>query len=260
MTAAIGRDAAKNRRYWDEGSDAYQARHGAGLERAPMAWGTFRVPEHEVRALGEVRDRDVLELGCGAAQWSIALAHAGAHPVGLDNSCRQLAHARAAMRRAGVDFPLVHASAERVPLPDRAFDTIFADHGAMSFADPERTVPECARLLRPGGRLAFCMSTPFRDVCWSPRSERTVRTLQDPYFGLRRWEDEGHVEFQLPYGEWIRLFRRHGFAVEDLIELRPPEGAGTTYTDYVSLGWARRWPAEHIWVVRRERPAAPPGR
>lgn len=249
----MGRDAAKNRRYWDEGSDAYQDLHGDALARAPMAWGTYRIPEAEVRALGHVRGRDVLEYGCGAAQWSIALALAGARPVGLDNSKRQLAHARRGMAAAGVEFPLVHAPAERVPLPDRSFHLVFCDHGAMSFADPERTVPECARLLRPRGRLVFCMSTPFRDVCWSEGSERVVRTLQDSYFDLRRYEDEGHVEFQLPYGAWIRLFRRHGFAVEDLIELRPPEGARTTYGDYVSLSWARRWPSEHIWVVRRGR-------
>lgn len=61
--------------------------------------------------------------------------------------------------------------------------------------------------------------------------------------------DEG-VNFQLPYGEWIRLFGAHGFMVEDLVELRPPPAAKTTY-DLVTLEWARRWPAEHIWKVRK---------
>src|SRR4026207_1327054 len=30
-------------------------------------------------------------------------------------------------------------------------------------------------------------------------------------------------------GAWIRLFREHGLVVEDLIEVRPPEGADSTY-------------------------------
>src|SRR6202011_4439836 len=110
--------------------------------------------------LGEVRGKDVLELGCGAAQWSIALALLGARCVGLDNSERQLAHARRLMSEAGVTFPLVHASAEDVPLPAASFDVVFCDHGAMSFADPERTVPEAARLLRPGGLFAFNAESP----------------------------------------------------------------------------------------------------
>jgi hypothetical protein len=71
---------------------------------------------------------------------------------------------------------------------------------------------------------------------------------------MRSEEDEQTIQFQLPYGEWIRLFRDHGLEVERLIHLRPPDGATTTYTDYVSLRWARDWPAEDLWVVTK--PAA----
>ena len=53
------------------------------------------------------------------------------------------------------------------------------------------------------------------------------------------------------YGDWIRLFRANGFVVEDLIELRPPEDADTTYVDYAPLEWARAFPGEHIWKVRK---------
>ena len=59
-----------------------------------MAWGVWQIPEAELHVLGDVDGRDILELGCGAAQWSIALAQAGARPVGLDLSDRQLEHAR----------------------------------------------------------------------------------------------------------------------------------------------------------------------
>ena len=38
-----------------------------------------------------------------------------------------------------------------VPLPDETFDVVFCDHGALTFADPYKVVPECARLLRPMG-------------------------------------------------------------------------------------------------------------
>ena len=121
--------------------------------------------------LGDVKGRDILEFGCGAAQWSIALAKAGARPVGLDLSEKQLEHARRLMVEAGVDFPLVHASAEAVPLPDESFDIVFCDYGAMTFADPYATVPEAARLLRPGGLLAFCGATPLVEMCYPEDSD-----------------------------------------------------------------------------------------
>ncbi|HVN40905.1 MAG TPA: hypothetical protein VMW19_22300 [Myxococcota bacterium] len=34
-------------------------------------------------------------------------------------------------------------------------------------------------------------------------------------------------------------------------ELRPPDGAATTYADYAPREWARSWPAEHIWKTRK---------
>jgi SAM-dependent methyltransferase len=133
---------AHNRAMWDAYSNEYQAKHGAQLAASGgLAWGTSQIPEAEFRVLGDVSGKDILELGCGAAQWSIALSQAGARPVGLDLSERQLEHARRLMAEAGIDFPLIHGSAEAVPLPDATFDIVFCDHGAMPFADPYRTVP-----------------------------------------------------------------------------------------------------------------------
>ena len=144
-------------------------------------------------------------------------------PARLGWTCRerQLEHARRLMAEAGVDFPLVHASAEAVPLPAASFDVVFCDHGAMSFADPYRTVPEVARLLRPGGLFAFNHHSPIETICWPLDAEEVGERLALDYFGMHVIDDGEEVSFQLPYGEWIRLFRANGFVIEDLIEPRP---------------------------------------
>jgi SAM-dependent methyltransferase len=250
--AELREHEARNRAAWDADADDYQARHGAQLdEHHGLAWGVTQIPEAELGILGDVTDKDILEIGCGAAQWSIALAGLGARPVGLDLSERQLEHARRAMGAAGVDFPLLHASAEAVPLPDASFDIVFCDHGAMTFADPYRTVPEAARLLRAGGLLAFNQGSAFADVHWPADADAPGDRLVIDYFGLYRIELDDEVVFQLPYGEWIRLFRANGFEVEDLIEPRPPIGATSSYRDAATLAWSRRWPAESIWRLRK---------
>jgi len=245
--------AAHNRQAWDEQSVKYQATHGPQLAASGgTAWGVWQLPESELQVLGDVREQDVLELGCGAAQWSIALQAMGARVTGLDNSSVQLEHARALMAQAGVAFPLVHSSAEATPFADASFDVIFCDHGAMAFADPHRTVPEAARLLRPGGLLAFSMNTPILDLVWPLDADHPRERLMLDYWDLHVFEASGEpVEFQLPYGAWIALFRQCGFVVEDLIELRPPAGATSSYRNEHDLAWARRWPMEHIWRVRR---------
>jgi len=241
-----------NRDSWNADSDEYQAHSGPQLAASGgMAWGVWQVPEAELQVLGDIADRDILEFGCGAAQWSIALAKRGARPVALDLSDRQLEHAARLMAEAGVDFPLVHASAEAVPLPDASFDIVFCDHGAMSFADPYLTVPEVARLLRPGGLFAFCHSTPIVEITWPDGAERAGDRLVHDYFGLHRMESPDEISFQLPYGEWIRLFRAHGFEILDLIEPRPEPDATSSYRDDIEREWSRRWPAESIWRVRK---------
>jgi SAM-dependent methyltransferase len=125
----------------------------------------------------------------------------------------------------------------------------------MSFADPFRAVPEVARVVRSGGLFVFCMVTPLLWIANAPDLERVTRELHRPYFGLRSQDIEEHdwrtTEFQLTYGDWIRVFRANGFAVEDLIELRPPEGATSTYVEADELPWARDYPMDHIWKVRK---------
>ncbi len=243
---------ARNRAAWNADADAYQQRHGKQLaESSGLAWGIAQISEAALQVLGDVAGKDILELGCGAAQWSIALARRDARPVGLDLSERQLQHARRLMAEAQVDFPLVHGSAEAVPLPDAAFDIVFCDHGAMTFADPYRTVPEAARLLRPGGLFAFSHHTPIETICWPLDADRVGDRLVIDYFGMHVFHDGDTDYFQLPYGEWIRLFRENGFDVEDLIELRPPADATSSYRDADEIAWARRWPAEQIWRLRK---------
>lgn len=249
----LSEHARQNREFWDRIAQDYQATHKDFIGRAEPRWGVWQVPEADLQILGDVEGKDVLEFGCGAAQWSILLAQRGARPVGLDNSERQLDHARELMASAGVQFPLVHGTAEHVPLPDASFDIVFCDYGAMTFTDPRLSVPEAARLLRAGGLFAFSHLTPIWDLCWTVADEKVESHFVRDYFNMHRIDDsDGSITFQLPYGEWVRLFRRNGFRIEDLVETQPSETATSTYRDTADHAWARRWPAEMIWKLRKE--------
>lgn len=243
--------AALNRAAWDRWSDGYQAKHGPLLSgRNAEAWGLWRIPESQLAVLGDVAGKDVLELGCGAAHWSAALADRGASVTGIDPSPAQLSHANSAYGdRAGVT--LVEAGAEALPFPDASFDIVFSDYGGMSWADPERCVPEAGRVLRTGGLLAFCTTSPFFLLFVDGESGELQHTLQRPYFGMRTRSVRGEaIDFQVPFGEWVRLFGVAGLVLEDLIEVTPPDDAVTTFADR-PLEWSQRWPVENIWRARR---------
>ncbi len=173
----------------------------------------------------------------------------------MDNSAAQLATARALQERFGLQFPLLHASAEQAPFADAAFDLAISEYGASIWCDPYAWIPEAARLLRPGGQLIFLVNAvqlmlSLPDTDGEPATQRLLR----PYFGMHRfqWPDDESVEFHLGHGDMIRLLRRCGFDVEDLIEIRPPPGATATHP-LATLEWARQWPSEEVWKARKPR-------
>ena len=193
------------------------------------AWGIWNVAEAQAGVLpAELAGRDSIELGCGTGYVSAWLARRGARPVGLDNSAAQLATARQLQDRFGLRYPLIHASAEQVPMADGSFDLAISEYGASIWCDPYAWIPEAARLLRPGGQLIFLVNSVLLmltvpDTDDQPATERLLR----PYFGMHRfeWPGDESVEFHLGHGEMIRLLRGCGLEVEDLLELRPEPDA-----------------------------------
>jgi SAM-dependent methyltransferase len=244
----------RNRLAWDRLAAEYEDSGRRGWADEAPTWGIWQIREADLRLLPDVAGRDVIELGCGTAYWSAWLARRGARVVGIDNSERQLETARALQREHGLDFPLIHGNAEAVPLPDASFDLALSEYGASIWCDPYRWVPEAARLLRPGGDLVFLKCGTLRRLTTPDDGERADDRLVRSCFGLHRieWSDDGSVEFDLPHGEWIRLFRESGFTVERLVELRPPEGASPGRYTFVTNEWARRWPSEEIWAVKKQ--------
>jgi SAM-dependent methyltransferase len=246
-------DVARNVELWTKANAAYTGRVAReAWAQSEMTWGLWRVPETDLNVLGDVKGLDVVELGCGTAYFSAWLARRGARPVGVDPTPAQLETARAMQREYGLDFPLHEAAAESVPLPDASFDLVLSEYGASIWADPDRWVSEAARVLRRGGRLVFLCNSTLVILC-APDEGPAREHLLRPQFGMRRFEwPQGGVEYHRAHGEWIDLLRSNGLEVERLVEIEAPPNAEThPVYDFVTADWARRWPAEEIWVARK---------
>lgn len=245
---------SRNRDLWTQTNREFtDAQADRSWRDDDITWGVFGHPEGELHVLGDVASLDVVELGCGTAYFSAWLARRGARPVGVDPTPAQLDTARRLQGETGVEFPLVEASAEDVPLPDESFDLALSEYGASIWADPARWLPEAYRLLRPGGRLVFLRGTTLLVLCALEDEDATATTLQRPQRGLYRLEwPDGGVEFHLPTGELYRLLRESGFEVENYLELYAPDDAEThPHYSFVTADWARQWPAEELWVARK---------
>jgi SAM-dependent methyltransferase len=247
-------DLARNVELWTRTNAAYAAEQArTAWAQEEVAWGICGVPEADLRVLGDVAGLDVVELGCGTAYVSAWLARRGARPVGVDPTPAQLETARALQAEFGLEFPLYESPAEEVPLPDGSFDLAVSEYGASIWADPDRWIPEAARLLRDGGRLVFLRNSTLVILCVRNEGDARERLVR-PQFGMRRFEwPQGGVEHHLAHGDWIRLLRSNGFEILDLVEIRAPAAPATRHPvyDFVTSEWARKWPAEEIWVARK---------
>ena len=219
-----------NRADWDAYADEYQATHGAFLTDVGFVWCPEGVEEAGAGLLGDVAGRDVLEVGCGAAQCARWLVTQGARPVGLDLSFRQLQHARRLDEDTTLAVPTVCASATALPFADDSFDIAFSAFGALQFVlDASLAVREVARVLRPGGTFAFSVTHPLR---WSmpddPGSEGLVVTSS--YFDRTPYVEEDaagqvtYVEHHRTLGDWVSILSGAGFALTRLDEPEWPAG------------------------------------
>ena len=181
-------DLAVNRALWTVvNAEFTDTRAHDAWAATDFVWGLFEVPERELCVLGECPDLDVIELGCGTAYVSAWLARLGARPVGVDLTPAQLDTARRCQEHFGLPFPLIEANAEDVPLPDGSFDLAVSEYGASVWCDPERWIPEAARLLKPGGRLVFLTNSVQVTVCVPEDGGHAEDRLLRPQKGMSEW-------------------------------------------------------------------------
>jgi len=244
--------AVRNRARWTRTNEEYAHDHGLRAWQADeISWGLWGIPEAELNVLPDVAGKDVIELGCGTAYFSAWLAQRGARPVGVDVTPAQLETARRLQAETGIEFPLLEANAEEVPLPDASFDVAISEYGASIWCDPFKWIPEAARLLRPGGELVFLRNSTLSMLCAA--LDGWHETLQRPQRDLIRidWEDDGTSEFHPPLGELFRILRESGFDVLDVKELYAPLDAEKAEYYLSDAEWAKRWPWEEIWRARK---------
>ncbi|HEX8972144.1 class I SAM-dependent methyltransferase [Oryzihumus sp.] len=296
----VGRRAADqeetvraNRSWWDGEAVGYYAEHGAFLGDTDFVWGPEGAREEELHLLGDVRGKRVLEIGAGAAQCSRYLAGLGAQVVASDLSGGMLRQGRAidapsspapgttapgttapgttgtmapgtaTARTTAVrtPVPLVQCDAAALPFGDAAFDTVFTAYGVVPFvADSALVMQECARVLRPGGRLVFSTTHPIR---WAfaddPGPEGLVARL--PYFDRTPYVEADasgratYVEHHRTLGDRVRELTAAGLRLVDLVEPEWPETNGQEWGGWSPLRGAII-PGTAIFVAEKPARAA----
>lgn len=226
---------------WDRFSGEYQ--RSAGLGTGSAHYGPDIADESELRLLGDVRGKRVLELGCGAAQCSIAFAKAGATAVGVDFSGEQLAHARRLCDAEEVKVELRQGDmADLAFLRADSIDMAFSSYAFQYVEDLNRVFRQVHRVLKPGGPLVFSLPHPawFLVDDGAPAPVTVTRSYFDHRPFLYDW---GGVEFTAYHHSFADLYMglvRASYRVDLVLEPEPIPGA--------PRGWA--WCGAMEWVPR----------
>ena len=253
-----------NQKGWDGMSGSYQAETRISVD--DVHYGPISPGEKELRLLGDVRGRRVLELACGAAQNAIALAKWGARVTAIDISPRQLQHARRLVSREGVDVALLRGDMESLGFGDGAFDIVLSSFGWEFAPDLAACFAECHRVLRAGGRLVVCTVHPLAAFEWDEDSlELRVFNYHRP--PVEVWPSSGPVgrrgmTFFHTVEEMFGLLTSSGFQINNILEPFPyplpemsePELRAMPYTGQF---WERQYerfsrvPFTIIYVARK---------
>ncbi len=213
---------------WNIISQFYQAKTTISLE--DVHYGPISPGESELKLLGNVKGKTILEIGCGGGQNSIVLAKWGAKPVGVDLSEEQIKHARKLAKKERVSISFHVGNMEDLSaFKDQTYDIVLSSF-ALDYVDNlPKTFQETHRVLKKSGLFVFAVVHPIaqrgRVVRYGKRRMWAITNYYDRRKRPWKWHTEkqtanfntGHRTLQ----DYFDLLVKTGFQVERILEPEP---------------------------------------
>jgi len=196
----------------------------ADLPLDVVAYGPDIPTEAELRLLGRLEGKRVLELGCGGGPVSVAMAKQGAKVIAVDSSAEQIGHARRLCEREEISVELHQGD-----LADLAFvradtiDLVVSVYALGMVGDLDRVFRQVHRVLRREAPLIFSLPHPAFTMI-DPGGLDLLK-LSRSYFDRqpRPWttDDASGNEYVRNVGELLTSLLRANFRIDTVLEPAP---------------------------------------
>lgn len=204
------------REWWNVWSDHFQS---VGDADVGIAWGPGAPVGDDLGLLGDLDGKRAVELGCGGAQFGLAVAERGATVTGVDVSEAQLAHARSLVAERDREVALVQASVTDLPLTDATYDLAVSAWAFQWVEDLRACFEEAHRVLVDGGRFVFSVDHPYYKIV-----DHETHEFETSYFDespRREYSEDLDAEMVIHrrrVAEVVDRLTAAGFTVEALRE------------------------------------------
>lgn len=143
--------------------------------------------------LGNIQNKKILELGCGAGEASVYFAKRGADVTATDISNGMLDVVQKLAKMHGTNLTTKKSLSDKIDFSDETFDIVYAAN-LLHHVDIEKTLIEAKRVLKQGGTF----------VCWEPIAHNPLINIYRKMATEVRTEDEHPLKMSD-----LKLFRKH---------------------------------------------------
>lgn len=190
-----------------------------------VVYGPDIANEADLRLLGRLDGKRVLELGCGGGPAAVAMARQGAKVIAVDSSTDEISRARRLSEREEVTVEWHQGD-----LADLAFvradtvDVVLSVYALGTVGDLDRVFRQVHRVLRPDGPFIISLPHP----AWRATDTGATPTWRHPYWDRapRPWTDGGETgaDHPLTIADLFGSLTRANFRVDTVLEPEPAEG------------------------------------
>lgn len=207
----------ETKKWWEETANDYQ-------EACKIPIGIHYGPgspfEKELKLLGDLKNKKILEIGCGGAQCGIAMAKKGAKVTGIDISKEQLKFAEKLAEKNKVKIDLYQGDVKKLKqIKSNRQDLVFSAWALQYVDDLESCFKEAYRVLKKGGNFVLALPHPFYSLV-----DPEKLNLKESYFRPSKWEEvfsDENKKFVLYYrkiSDIINTFIKSNFKIEKVLE------------------------------------------
>jgi len=197
--------------------------------------------------LGNVKNKNILDLACGQGYFSKILADKGARVAGVDISENLISIAKEKFESPNIQF-LVRDGSNLEGIKDNQFEAVVCNMSFHDIKNVAETIDEIARVIQISGKLIFSIPHPWTHMGKSVKENRNYYLRLEKYkseleIPNKLYGKEGIVSFHRSLEFYVNKLTQHKFEITNFVEICKEHSKGERITDKDYLEFKREFPS-----------------